>query len=166
MTDFVVDFQGFCDDGKNFIIKELCIQCLKDLKCVDIKQQYLFLPPFDYRHLSDNKKKQVKWLKDFLHGFSWNCGIQDYEDLYTILNRLAVEGKYIYVKGLQKKKHLEKLINNETIKVIDLDELQCPSLKVLKQEHTYNINCPYRHNLKNCAVNNVYYLTHWIANNL
>lgn len=102
MVEYIIDFQGFHDDGNNFIIKELSIQAIENVKLVGARDQYLFLPPFDFKHLSEKKKKQVRWLKRNLHGFSWNCGLQDYEELQSILNKL-IDAKCIYVKGLEKK---------------------------------------------------------------
>ena len=55
--EYVIDFQGFRDDGNNFIFKELCIQCIQDNKFSGASDQYLFLPPFNYKHLSEKKKR-------------------------------------------------------------------------------------------------------------
>ena len=61
--EYVIDFQGFRDDGNNFIFKELCIQCIQDNKFSGASDQYLFLPPFNYKHLSEKKKTLINGLK-------------------------------------------------------------------------------------------------------
>lgn len=99
--EYVVDFQWFRDDGNNYIIKELSVQPIKNAKIVNVSELYLFLPPFDCKHLSQNTKKINEWIKKNL-GFSWNCGIKEYSELQPILNRL-INGKCIYVKGPEKK---------------------------------------------------------------
>ena len=156
--DYVVDFQGFHDNGNNFILKELCIQSIENGKLVGARKQYLFLPPFDFRHLSDKKKKEVNYLKNRFHKFSWNCGLQDYDEVYSILKNLN-GAKCIYVKGSEKKQVLEKELNR---RIIDLETLNCPSLSVLKQQDSFVIDCPFMHNTRNCAVNNVYLLSRWV----
>lgn len=131
------------------------------MKPIGIRKQYLFLPPFDYRHLSEKRKNESRWLKKTFHGFSWNWGLKDYEESYLILNELD-KRRCVYVKGLDKKKCLEKLLSY--VKIIDIDVLKCPSLTVLKQQSSFLDDCPYDHNSKNCASNNVYHMTNWILN--
>ena len=43
-----------------------------------------------------------------------------------------------------------------------METLDCPSLKVLKQQSSYSIHCPFKHNSYYCALNNVHHLTKWI----
>lgn len=59
--EYVNDFQGFHDDENNFIFKGLCIQGIENGKLVTARKQYLFLPPFDFRHLSKKKKKDANY---------------------------------------------------------------------------------------------------------
>lgn len=99
--EYVVDFQWFRDDGNNYIIKELSVQPIKNAEIVNVSELYLFLPPFDCKHLSQNTKKINEWITKNL-GLSWNCGIKEYSELQPILNRL-INGKCIYVKGPEKK---------------------------------------------------------------
>lgn len=160
MVEYVVDFQGFRDDGKNFIIKELCMQKIENAKLVGVREHHLFLPPFDYKHLSNKKKKHTNWLKERLHGFSWNCGLQDYSELQTIFDKLS-KIKRIYVKGSEKKLLLETQLNSYA-GIIDIETLGCPSLNILKRQNVYSVNCPYKHNVNKCALNNVCYISDWL----
>ena len=161
--EYVIDFQGFHDDADNFILKEVCIQSVENGKLLGERKQFLLLPPFDFKYLSDSKKKEVNYLKNCYHKFTWNCGLQEYDEIYSIFKNLT-DIRCIYVKGSEKKKVLEKEFNSH-IKIIDLETLNCPSLSVLKQRYRLCdncVNCPFMHNTQNCSVYHVYLLTKWI----
>lgn len=67
----------------------------------------------------------------------------------------------IYVKGLDKKRWLERLVNN---KIIDLHEEGCPSLTELQS--VFRSNHCFQHtkfNSLSCALENVYYLWYWYS---
>ena len=142
--------------------------CAKNrkLQLYRCERTFLFLPPFDYRYLSKNRKKQVEWLKRFFHGFSWNCGIHSYDELHSILNSIVTEGEYVYTKGAEKQRLIENMLDyNKSVEVIDLEVLKCPSLSVLQQQTVARVDCPYKHNLDHCALNNVFHIANWILNN-
>ena len=158
--EYVIDFQSFRDDGNNYIIKELCVQPIVNAKFAGICNQYLFLPPFDYRHLSEKKKKVNDWINNNYLGLSWNCGLTEYSELPVILNSY-IYGKCIYIKGREKKITLQKELNCH-VKIVDIESLKCPSLSVLKKQSVNSIRCPYDHSSTNCALNNVFCITKWI----
>lgn len=160
--EYVIDFQGFRDDGNNYIIKELSVQPIKNAKFCGVCDQYLFLPPFDYRHLSEKTKKVNEWINKNYLGLSWNCGLKEYSELPVILQKY-IHGKCIYIKGHEKKIALQKELNCY-VKIVNIETLKCPSLSVLKNQSIYlwQERCPYEHSSINCALSNVFYITKWI----
>lgn len=65
----------------------------------------------------------------------------------------------IYVKGKEKKKWLSPYFDDIT----DLEDYDCPSIKVLRQNSARNICC-FNHPpgwKKSCALKNVHYLKDW-----
>ena len=81
-----------------------------------------------------------------------------------ILNNIVTEGKYIYTKGAEKQRFIENMLDYKSVEGIDLEVLKCPSLSVLQQQTVECIDCPYKHNLNHCALNNVFHMANWILN--
>lgn len=155
--EFILDFQGFKNE-KEFIIKELAIISTDG----QIYELHLFLPPYSFHELSKNVRNQVHWVEKHLHGLYWSSGFKQYSQLKDILKQIGIKGN-IYVKGTEKQTIISQILSGFDVKVINLEELGCPKLTVLKkQTHMVFLKpCSFTHSPHNCAYINVYVLLHW-----
>lgn len=103
---------------------------------VGVRKQFSFLPPFDYRHLSGQKKEVVNYLKiiiiHFLTTVNYKCKV------YTILKNLT-NTKCIDVNVSERKKVLENEVNTN---IIDFERLNCPPLCVLRRRSSFALDYP------------------------
>lgn len=102
--EYVIAFQGFYENANNFISGELCLQSIQNLKLDHVQNQFLFFPSFDIRHLSNEKKKVVNYLKNCYNKFSMNCGLQTYDEVYKIFKDLS-NAKGIIQRERKRKKY-------------------------------------------------------------
>lgn len=126
----IVDFEGFQLENGMFIIKELAFHGLED-GCLG---QWIFLPPKEWNQLNNRQKITFSWLVRNKHKLPWDFGNVSYDKLYEIVCRLRKKYDTIFVKGLVKKKFLEKLIGRI---VHNLEDLQCPKVTTLPH-HPFN----------------------------
>lgn len=142
----ILDVQGFKDLKNEFIIKELAIASR------DYTQTFLIKPPYLFKYLTSDEKRQVRWLERN-RGIYWNEGYIDYREFRRIIVPY-LENKEIIVKGLEKVNWIKDLCVN--CKVSDLGPEQCPNLSVLHEKYcegTSNFNC--NKHIKHCALKNV-----------
>lgn len=142
----ILDIQGFKDLYNNFIVKELAFATR------DYTQLFLIKPPYLFKYLTTDEKRQVKWLEKN-RGIHWNEGYIDYREFHRIIVPY-LENKNILVKGLEKVKWIKNICEN--CKVSDLGEDQCPSMFELHKKYCdkkTNFNCNVH--LNHCALKNV-----------
>jgi len=157
--EFILDFQGFKDEKNDFIIKELAILSTDGEKY----ELHLFQPPHAFNQLSKDLQKQVIWLEKQFHGLYWSSGHRDYRELKDVFRGIDLSGT-IYVKGVEKQRYAVKLLSDFNVNVINLEDIGCPSLSVLKQQINPAVlkPCSFNHNSNNCAYVNVYVLAFWL----
>ena len=156
--EFIVDIQGFKNSSNEFIVKELAIIALG---FDSIPSVYLFKPPFEWSYLSSERKSENFWLVRNYHGMSWDIGEVPYYDLSETLRRNLEKATKVHVKGLQKKRFLERYIPN----IYNTEDLGCPSLQKIVH---HSIICDNHKDWKscfipNCAIRNVMALNNWIV---
>lgn len=156
IMELVVDVQGFKQPNNNFVVKELA---LAPLNTDEGPTSYLFKPPFDWTQLPAKYKSENLWVERNYHGLSWNSGDVPYEKLEEIFLSLTTSG--VYVKGLEKTKWVTEILEqskNPTTRVINMEDLGCPSLKSLQ------MNCCHHQSRKvlSCAIENVKLLKNWL----
>lgn len=156
--EFILDFQGFKNENNEFIIKELAIISTDG----QIYELQLFLPPCSLHQLSKSVRKQVHWVEKHLHGLYWSSGFKEYNKINDIFKQIDIQGN-VYVKGLEKQSFIANLLSNFNVKVINLEDLGCPRLSVLKQQTNVNSfkPCNFSHPINNCAYVNVHILLQW-----
>ena len=92
---------------------------------------------------------------------SWDSGEVPYYDLSETLRRNLENATKVHVKGLQKKRFLERYISN----INNTEDLGCPSLQKIVH---HSIICDNHKDWKscftpNCAIRNVMALNNWIV---
>ena len=157
--EYVLDFQGFKDENNDFIVKELAILSTDGEKY----ELQLFQPPYAFNKLSKDLQKQVIWLEKKFHGLYWSSGQREYNELKDVFEGLEISGT-IYVKGVEKQKYVKHLLSNYKVNVVNLEDLGCPSLSMLKQQMNPIVlkPCHFNHTEYNCAYVNVYVLALWL----
>lgn len=152
---FIVDVQGFQYKNSDFICKEIAV--LRNFTCSHV----IVNAPINYDQLNQKFKHQVDWLTENCHGLRWDeLGTIDYCQVQTYLRNLAADyNGAIFVKGMQKKKWLQRYLQNE---VIDLEaKFSCPTRlpEILEQ-------CAYHYGYKRrCSRDNVFKLGEWCLSN-
>lgn len=154
----IADVQGFKDMKNNFIIKELSIATRNHT------QTFIVKPPYTYKNLTDEEKKQVRWLEKN-RGLKWSEGFIDYREFKRIVVPY-LSGKRILVKGLEKILWIRELCQD--CEIIELGEKGCPNFLKLYNDYRVEdnkiLNCEYHR--KMCALKNVLCIKKWyILNN-
>lgn len=153
-----MDIQGFKGEHNTCIIKELAIVSTDG----QLFEFQLFQPPFKITELSESLQKQVRFLEKHFHGLYWNSGCQPYSKLKDILTHLNLKGT-VYVKGCEKETFVSQLLSRFPVKVVNVEELGCPNLGVLKKQlQSVSMKpCVANHNSRNCAYVNVHAVLQW-----
>lgn len=153
-----VDVQGFKDSTNKFIIKELSIASK------DCTQSFLIKPPYAFKYLTNEEKKQVRWLEKN-RGINWYEGFIDYREFQRVVVPY-LSGKKILTKGLEKIMWIKELCSD--CEITDLGDKDCPKLSKLHDDYcekeNQNFYCV--HHKKECALKNVLCLKKWYLNNL
>lgn len=157
---YIVDIQGFKRPFNEFVLKELAIV---PLEADAMPSVYLFEPPHSWSFLPIKYKCENKWLIQNFHGIPWDKGLVPYEEVAEVLRNVLHEASSVYMKGLEKKRWLEKFIPNP---IINLEELGCPALQSMGSIHV-NARCSNHSVLPltdHCAVRNAVILKTWLIN--
>jgi hypothetical protein len=140
-----VDLQGFIFNN-NFTVKEAAV-----LRAGKTLSYYVFREPVPWHLLTKSEKSQACWLKLHHHGFQWEDGYVSYNQARDFITKtIGTELPLIYVKGLEKKKWLCKILEDDDlrIKTIDADYEDIARLKDLNVIGT--LRCGYH--TKHCAM--------------
>jgi hypothetical protein len=156
--EFILDFQGFKNEQNKFVVKELAIISTDG----NLYELQLFQPPCHFNELPDSVKKQVIWLEKQFHGLYWGSGHKHYNELEDVFRGVNLEGK-VYVKGTEKEAFVKELLKNFPVTVINIEDLGCPGLNILKKQMQKAPlkPCSFNHNSKNCAYLNCHALLQW-----
>lgn len=157
--EFVVDVQGFKSPYNIFIFKELAV-----MRVVDNAQPavYTFEPPYCWNIFKIEDKSANRWTEKNYLGIGWNSGDIPYNKLTQTLQNAVTGATRVYVKGAEKKKHIEQVLHS-TVEVVTLESLGCPPLRSLPR-----INCApcHHHELlptkSICAARNVQIIKDWL----
>lgn len=109
-------------------------------------------------------------MENNLHCLTWTSGDVPYKLSSAIIENIFKKAEKIYVKGLDKKKWLEKFVK-KTTSVIDMLDMNCPSLHQLLHESCSMKPCNHHENkinleFVNCALRNVKLLSAWLNKNV
>lgn len=151
MNSVILDLQGFKITNNIFICKEISVVDIQSGLC----KTATFKPPFPWSDLDEKSKRTARWLTKYHHNLQWYSGDIAYLDVENhIQGLLDNQIDKVYVKGSEKMVWLQKIIH---IKIINLEELNCPSLRELQVEDA--IVC--HPHILNCVTRNVKILRQW-----
>ncbi|KAJ8684660.1 hypothetical protein QAD02_020453 [Eretmocerus hayati] len=114
----------FFQSLNEFIFKEIAVTRIEEDA---IPSVYILRPPYDFDKLLPKNQSQNHWLEMDYHGISWYRGDIAYKELGRLLRSRLGDAKAIYVKGLEKKKWLERYVDN----VENIEDRNCPALRKL-----------------------------------
>jgi hypothetical protein len=174
----LIDFQGFIGENREMVVKEMVI--LKTSSGGrDVRyRHYEFCPPYNFKRLKKEERRQACWLNFNHHGLEWESGNVAYDRLPSIVRNLGgmigsedEEQVYnVYVKGLEKTKFIRSLIQSNELQFWNLVELGtagCPNFKTLYKggKTTSIVPCPSHrgHHKGVCSLKNVFALYKWMS---
>lgn len=158
--DYIIDLQGFKGPINEFILKEISIIQADDKNAEPLT--LFFGPPYAWDTLPIKYKMMNKWLKRNFHGLSWEYGSIPYDAAKVMIQTILRQARVIYVKGCEKSYWLKSFLDFST-EIIDLETLDCPSLRKLPK---FRLGCVHHHHQRNskfnCANENVKSLRSWL----
>ena len=119
----IVDVQSIFATKSDEVIKQVVIHNFKE----DSYHALTFAPPHDARP-NEMCINVNNWLENNHHGINWFHGDIEYKCLESVSRTSLRDYKIVFTKGEQKARFLNKVHDT----VIDLSELNCPSLNTLK----------------------------------
>ncbi len=146
--EYVVDVQGFKRPLNAFTFKEIAVTPLGEEDAVPVV--FLIQPPYSWDSLPIKFRCENSWLIRNFHGIPWEAGEIPYADVQEVLLSALQGATKVWVKGLEKKKWLGRLVPD----VYNLEDLGCPSLSRLgnkKKWCSHHAQCPQ----PVCAAHNV-----------
>lgn len=141
MSIIVMDVQGFKIGKSSFYPKEFAAY---DGHAIS---HYIFRPPFPFKMLPEELKREAKWLMHNHHCIDWDEGYAQAFMIERIVQRLTRDADLVYVKGKEKADYLKRY----STKIVEFPEK--PTLRPSKPScmyHTYPLCI--------CALSNVYNL--------
>lgn len=162
-----MDIQGFGRFADKFVVKELAAMSIKTpMECESSLTRVLFKSPCSWVTLSREYRNLNTWLTQNYHGIPWTAGDTPYKDVGKVLKEIVEDASYILVKGKDKQQWVEKIIDDESKAVIDLDALDCPSLRILRRNSSairWHGDCHGSVIGYKCAFENVQRLNGWYS---
>lgn len=120
---YVLDAQGFWQQGKRFVLKELAVVPIdRALDADPHMYTYLIKPPYHWKRLSEKYREKNTWLTRNYHGLKWESGDSIYSDIQSLLQRLLSDATMVYVDGSDRKEWLDEIMKGAKT-VMDIREL-------------------------------------------
>lgn len=161
--EFIVDIQGFRDNGDHFIIKEIAAYTFAEGSL----GHWIISSPYTFSTLGDKAQSQNNWLSAYYHGLEWSDGDIPFMKIQEILQNIGRSASLIYAKGLEKAAILQEIMGRP---VINMDLMNCPSLKSVAlnvQAYCIHHSTLFKGTKKSfiCALDNVARLRSWLISN-
>jgi hypothetical protein len=153
----IVDIEYFGNLKNGIIVKQIAVSG-------DFVDSVILKSPYSIRKLKYTSYKNVKWLSNYWHGFSWSEGDYPYEFLYHFVEamKLRYPNRAFYSKGLEKTTFLGELFN---LDFVNLDSIECP--KMIGQSFCSCKRSGSVHSMKNhCAKRKVVFYHAWLRTHL
>ena len=105
--NYIIDVQGFTTSLFTFVFKEVVILPVQTGMDPIV---FHFKSPHPWNNLPNNFKVSNRWVARNFHGISWESGKIPYDQLLEKMEEVLIDAEKIYVKGLEKKRWIEKLL--------------------------------------------------------
>lgn len=158
---FFVEFEAYQHGTEDFQIKEIAVM---DAAWPMRILQFVYLPPSDWKSLSNEQKKTYTYERRKLHHLHWHEGTLHFcaECLQREINRwfltyyyYATDDVVFYTMGEQKVKYLQKILPGYNI--VNYAAVHDVTIRTLPPVPD-NLTCLYRNHGKHCAVLKCYKL--------
>jgi hypothetical protein len=146
---YLVDAQGFKQPDNDYVLKELAILALDGNEPPVVM---LFEKPYSWNMLTDDYKKDNKWLQYRYHGLKWNKGKVPYNQIGYLLRDTLKDATKVYTIGSIQKKWLERF--RFKFPIVDMEKKMCfPPMNKIKVTTV----CEHHNgaNVVRCAAHNV-----------
>lgn len=154
----VIDFQGLRGVRNDFVYKEIAVVYpSNDFNIFAIKS------PYPVSHISMFEHKQNSWLAKHHHGLLWEHGTTTLEAARRFLQDTLPNDTTVFVKGLEKIKWTQELLNSSQYFVRNLEDLGCISLNDLRQSFKYGVIPKCRSHFGICALENAFLLKNFVV---
>lgn len=134
---YVLDLQFFRNNDKSIIVKSISVSKLFNSDIID---HFIFKPPFDFLELNLTRRAEARHVSAFYHHINWNEGFIDYSEMNIIIQSLLADATEVFVKGNEKAKFINSILSRDVS--YNVEQLNCPNLKVLKAAHSIFESCP------------------------
>lgn len=156
---FFVDFQGF-QFVSYFVLKEVSILALYEEKSTT----KIFRPPIDWNRLNKFEKTIVLTSRCFEHGFHWNSGNNNYENISQFFDEnLKRDTSIVYMNG-QEKIDIFKSITDSQYDTVDVKKLRRCHVNFFGPEYKIRddrTHCKQHDLALNCSEQNTYLLRNY-----
>jgi hypothetical protein len=109
-----------------YVVKEFSVF---DARRDCIPKTRTFLPPYNEDKIPHEYLQQNTYVTQHVHGLPWNSGTLPYFFRRYVIQELTEGYSRLYVKGEEKKRLLQTLVEN--VEVINIESLHCPKLNKL-----------------------------------
>nr|AGQ20129.1 AsIV-cont00014-ORF1 [Apophua simplicipes ichnovirus] len=128
--EYVVNVQYFKKPIDELVPKELAIAPLRGVHCKPTL--FTFKPPCPWTDLPVAYQRLNEMMYQQVHKLFWRYGSIPWEDVSETVRKVLPNAALIYVKGTETKQWLSTIVG-ESVLVVDVDTLECPSLRELKE---------------------------------
>lgn len=152
------DLQMLRGQHGEYVVKEFAVY--EATRTADTFQVVTFAPPYPEEDVPEKYQQQNKYVTNHIHGLEWSHGDKPYEELRGMLNEMTAHIPTLYIKGAEKRRLLQTLVQSQ---VMDIEKLGCPALKALPflWAPCHNENHSTAHRFA-CAVRNAKRIGLWL----
>ncbi len=126
MARVFCDVQMLRNAEGSYIVKEFSVYDAEWDACKTVS----FLPPHAESLLPLRYQTQNTFVTNHINGLAWDSGYIPYDQCHQTLYELTKTYTFIYVKGEQKRKLLNSILNRE-FGIFNIEDLGCPKLSNL-----------------------------------
>ena len=118
---YILDAQGFWQQGNSLVLKELAIVPIDRALDADPRlYTYLFKAPYPWKRLTQKYRDKNLWLMQNYHGLKWDSGNFEYTQVRSILQEELSDATMIYVDGPERKEWLEDILDKSVMNIREL----------------------------------------------
>lgn len=142
----IIDIQFVVGNEREYYIKEIAILDLETLKL----SNYIFKSKFAYSKLNSLARSQNFYNFKNINGLRWADGRLKYGEIINLLS--AFKEKNIIVRGVEKKKELQKYLPTSNIIDLEMNKsleiCEDPGVCCKIHENRFNLRCATKNVLK------------------